>query len=84
MTYNAITAAYEMPYTERNAHNWEIIRRYNVHDELVAIALDLRDRLAVTHNGCDLDQAEDCDADQYGDGNAEEHAHLQTIIALVG
>jgi len=34
MPYNPITAAYKMPFTERNAHQWEVIRRYNAHDEL--------------------------------------------------
>jgi len=60
MPYNPITAAYKMPFAERNAHQWEVIRRYNAHDELLAALRDILPGAMAQHNHINADQPHRC------------------------
>ena len=39
--------------------------------------------LELSHYKCHLDRADDCYAEQYGDGTAEDHAKIRAISALL-
>jgi len=46
---------------------------------LVGIAGEYLDKLELSHYKCDVDQDHYCYAQQYGDGDGEEHARIREI-----
>ena len=50
---------------------------------LLEAAQQLADKLQEAHSKCDISQDEDCYAEQYGDGNAEEHDDFRAAEAVI-
>tara|TARA_Y100000310_G_C20612432_1_gene778741 strand:+ start:959 stop:1327 length:369 start_codon:yes stop_codon:yes gene_type:complete len=60
-----------------------IVKAVNAHHELVGWTAAYRDHLAANHYKCDVDDDENCRAEEYGDGDVGEHEDYRLIYALL-